>query len=174
MSQPGLSVVKCDHTYRDRFATSKLWNHLHQSTRSLSYPSFKRAISERLGVPRPPAYYEIGSKIGNLLHTRLRTEMSHLNSHLFQIQKHTTAKCSCGHPIENVRHYILYCPNYINERIKHNDNISEILGIDFTELLPIQQLHLILHGETLDEGGGRAVAYHFQKFIINSHRFTQL
>ena len=155
-------------------STSKLWNHLHQSTRSLSYPSFKRAISERLGVPRPPAYYEIGSKIGNLLHTRLRTEMSHLNSHLFQIQKHTTAKCSCGHPIENVRHYILYCPNYINERIKLNDNISEILGIDFTELLPIQQLHLILHGETLDEGGGRAVAYHFQKFIINSHRFTQL
>ena len=35
-------------------------------------------------------------------------------------------------------------PIYINERIKLNDNISEILGIDFTELLPIQQLHLIL------------------------------
>ena len=106
------------------------------------------------------------------MHTRLRTEMSHLNSHLFQIQKHTTAKCSCGHPIENVRHYIVYCPNYINERIKLNDNISQILGIDFTELLPIQQLHLILDGETLDEGGGRSVAYHFQKCIINLHRFT--
>ena len=34
-------------------STSKLWNHLHQSTRSLSYPSFKRAISERLGVLDP-------------------------------------------------------------------------------------------------------------------------
>ena len=163
-------------SYQQSFflSTSKLWNHLHESIRSLSYPSFKRAITERLGVPRPPAYYALGSKTGNILHSRLRTEMTHLNSHLFQLQKHTTAECSCGHPVENVRHFILSCPNYSAHRIQLVENISKIIGIDFNDLSPTYQLHLLLHGGTMDDEGGCALAYHFQNFVIFVHKFRCL
>ena len=138
-------------SYQQSFflSTSKLWNHLHESIRSLSYPSFKRAISEQLGVPRPPAYYALGSKTGNILHSRLRTEMTHLNSHLFQLQKHTTAECSCGHPVENVPDFVLSCPNYSAQRIQLVLNIFKIIVIDFCDLSPTYQLHLLLHGGTI-------------------------
>ena len=113
-------------------------------------------------------------KTGNILYSRLRTEMAHLNSHLFQLQKHTTAECSCGHPVENVRHFVLSCPNYSAQRIQLVLNISKIIGIDFCDLSPTYQLHLLLHGGTMDDEGGCALAYHFQNFVISSHRFAHL
>ena len=163
-------------SYQQSFfpSTTKLWNKLPESIRSRPHPSFKRTISERLGVPRPPTYYEIGSKLGNILHTRLRTEMSNLNSHLFQIQKFITSECSCGSPVENVRHYVLFCSNYDNQRHRLFRSISLITGIEFNGLSSEQQLRLLLHGESLDGGCGPAVAYEFQNFIINSHRFNHI
>ena len=163
-------------SYQNSFflSTGKLWNNLPEPTRTLSQTSFKREIAERLGVPTPPAYYATGSKMGNILHTRLRTEMSHLNSHLFQIHKHDTSECSCGHLVENARHFILYCPNYVPKRHELAQNISQALDIDFLSLPPLIQLRILIHGDTLGSEDGRAVACHFQNFLFNSHRFTNI
>ena len=155
-------------------STGRHWNLLHESTRSLPHASFKRAISERLGVPRPPAFYEIGTKTGNIFHARLRTEMSNLNSHLFQINKHVTTECSCGHRTENVHHYILSCPNYDIQRTELFHKISQTLNVNFGIMSPSLQLRMLLHGDSLGGGDGCAVACHFQNFLINSHRFVAL
>ena len=155
-------------------STCKLWNKIPESVRSLPRPSFRRAITERLGVSDPPPYYAFGSKIGNVLHTRLRMEMSHLNSHLFQIHKHTTTECSCGHPVENVRHFILFCKNYAHQRCTLFQNISNTLKIAFETLTPTHKLSILLHGESLDSEGGCKVAFHFQNFILSSHRFITI
>ena len=109
--------------------------------------------------------------MGNILHTRLRTEMSLLNSHLFRIHKHETPECSCGHGTENIRHFILSCPKYDPQRNVLFQKISRIIGANFSSMSPPLQLRMLLHGDSLGGEGGCAVAYHFQIFLLNSGRF---
>ena len=161
-------------SYQSSFflSTAKLWNTLPESLRSLSHTSFKKEINKRLGVSKPPDYYTLGSKTGNILHTRLRTEMSYLNSHRFQINKTDTPECCCGYPKEDVRHYVLFCPNYDIQRQELNQNVSRILGDNFTNYLPDLQLKILIHGDTLSGEGGREMARYFQNFLTKTNRFT--
>ena len=152
--------------------TAKHWNDLPETIRSLPRTSFKKTISERLGVTKPPKFYITGSKLGNTLHTRLRTGMSRLNSHLFQIQKSETSVCACGFPSENVRHYILDCPLFEPLRLDLFQTIYDQLGIEFNVISPKQKLDILIYGETLDDESGSVVAHLFQKFILKSNRFT--
>ena len=154
-------------------STCKLWNELPETIRSLPHTPFKRAIAERLGVSKPPNYYKIGSKEGNVLHTRLRTEMSLLNSHQFQINKCSTTACSCGYPRENVRHFTLFCRKYEQQRNELFRDTLHILGINDQLFDPNLTLRLFIHGETLGGEDERRVAHHFQKFLINSNRFSK-
>ena len=99
-------------------STIRLWNNLPENIRILTQHSqFKRAVFKQMGPSRPPKYYELGTKIGNILHTKLRLGISDLNSHLFQIQKSDTTACRCGHTQENVQHFIFQCPNYREKRL---------------------------------------------------------
>lgn len=154
--------------------TGKQWNQLHDETRSLPFTSFKRDISGQLGVLSPPNFYTVGSKTGNILHTRLRTGMSHLNSHMFQIQKHNSAVCSCGHATENEKHFILSCPNYAQQRDELFRNIMQALHISLNDLQTSVKLQTLLSGYNLEDEDGRVVAHYFQKFIFDTQRFNNL
>ena len=153
-------------------STAKLWNQLPESIRSLPMSSFKKAVHEHLGVPKPPAYYTFGSKSGNILHTRLRTKMSNLNSHRFLVNTHTTPECSCGYKVENVSHFVLFCPNFQRQRHKLFRNISQTLNIDFSMIPPEVKLNLFIHGKNVDCIDGRVVAHHFQNYLADSNRFA--
>ena len=152
--------------------TSKQWNQFHENVRSLSHKNFKKHVTKQLGLPKPPDFYFQGSKKGNTLHTRLRTEMSHLNSHLFKVQKSDIPSCSCGHPTENNSHFILHCPNYTHYRTILFDNISITLQNPFTLNTPQRQLDILIHGADLGGGEGRLVARYFQAYLLNCGRFT--
>ena len=128
--------------------------------------------TERLGMSTPPAFNALRTKIGNSLRTRLRTGISQLNSHLFQINKCATPACSCDHPNENTRHFILHCPNYDHQRHQLFRNVSQILGTDFSDISPPQQIRILLHGESLDTQKAQPVAKQFQNYILGSRRFT--
>ena len=161
-------------SYQSSFfpSTGKHWNRLPQSLRSLPRNSFKRAITRRLGMSNPPMYFKLGSKTGNIIHTRLRTGMSCLNCHLFRINKIATPECSCGHAVEDVRHFILFCKKIISQRNVLFQNISQVLGVNFSTLTPKSQLNLLIHGESLDVEDGHKIAHHFQIFLLNSKRFA--
>ena len=161
-------------SYQSSFflSTAKLWNHLPESLRSLPHTSFKKEINQRLGMPKPPDYYKIGSKTGNIIHTRLRTEMSCLNSHRFQINKADSPECSCGHFKEDVRHYVIFCRNYDAQRKTLFDNASRILGENFANYSPDQKLNILIHGDRLSGEGSREMAYAFQKFLTKTNRFS--
>ena len=150
--------------------TSKQYNEIPLDARNLNHTLFKKHLQKHLGTPKPPTYYTFGSKTGNTLQTRLRNEMSHLNSHLYAIQKVTSPACACGYKVESVRHYVLSCPLYTEQRQLLFNNMSLTLN-DFTHNNPSQQLEILLHGTNLSSGDGRAVAHHFQSFVLNSHRF---
>ena len=151
--------------------TSKQYNIIHQDIRNLNHTLFNKHLQKHIGIPKPPTYYTFGSKTGNTIQTQLRNEMSNLNSHLYAIQKVTSPACACGCKVESVRHYILSCPLYTEQRRSLFNSMSQTLNSNFTQYDPSQQLQILLHGTDLGCEDGRAVAHHFQSFVLNSHRF---
>ena len=75
--------------------TSKQWNQLPVITRQLTHKALKKNC-ELIGLPKPPYYYALGSKEGNILHTQTRNDMTYLNSQLYKIQKFPSPACDCG------------------------------------------------------------------------------
>ena len=53
-----------------------------------------------------------------VIHCRLRLEMSNLNNDLVNRHLSTDPKCSCGYSRQTAEHYLLHCPNYINIRTR--------------------------------------------------------
>ena len=88
----------------------KVWNNIPSDTCDCqSLNIFKRRISNE--CISPPKYYYIGSKLGQVLHTRLRLNCSSLNSHLFVRNLVCSPNCTCG-KIETTAHFLLECPKY--------------------------------------------------------------
>ena len=154
--------------------TTKQWNQLSQTTRELGHKAYKKHIREQLGPSVPPSFYNEGSREGNILHTRLRTGMTSLNSHLFRIQKFSTPACDCGYKDESTRHFVLSCPKYNQPRTTLFNNVAHIIGTSFTNRSPTQQLLILTHGTHLCDVDGRAVAREFQKILLASGRFTHI
>ena len=59
----------------------------------------------------PPSYYNAGSRIGQIVHTRLRLECSSLNAHLYSKTIVDSPLCVCG-DIENSTHFFFNCSRY--------------------------------------------------------------
>ena len=78
---------------------------------STSLSDFKRALS--LSNSKVPAYYYFGERSAQVIHCRLRLEMSNLNNDL--VNRHLSAdpKCSCGYSKETTEHYLLHCPTIL-------------------------------------------------------------
>ena len=65
-----------------------------------------------------PAYYYFGERNAQVIHCRLRLEMSNLNSDLVKRHLSTDPKCSCSYFRETAERYLLHCPNYSNIRAR--------------------------------------------------------
>ena len=98
--------------YRNSFIPSTTIS-VKQST-SLSV--FKRSLS--LSDSKVPAYYYFGERNAQVIHCRLRLEMSNLNNDLLNRHLSTDPKCSRGYSRETAEHYLLHGPNYLNNRAR--------------------------------------------------------
>ena len=154
-------------------ATTRDWNKLPESLRSTPSPrSFKREVLRRLGVPTPPAYYSLGTKIGNILHTKLRVGMSDLNAHQYTIQRTTTPICSCSNAPETTAHFIIHCRLHTPSRLKLTTALTHTLHFDFSNLPHDTQMRTLLHGTHLSTGERSGVARLFQQFLFETKRFV--
>ena len=103
--------------YRTSFfpSTTHLWNNLPehiQSSTSLS--AFKRFITNSDTIV-PPHFYA-GKRNEQILHCRMRNNMSNLNSDLQKRHLSPSASCTCGYSFESSEHYLLNCPLFTNIR----------------------------------------------------------
>ena len=152
-------------------STTRSWNNLPEPVRtSINYKTFKKHIRERLGSHLPPPYYFLGTRIGNLLHTKLRLKASKLNAHLFTIQKSDTSACPCGFPSETTEHFILTCPLYQTQRDALFQTLTRLLITDFSALSRSEQMDIIIHGEHLSRGVDSLVASAFHHFLESTQR----
>ena len=68
--------------------------------------------------PSPNSVYNCHNPKGLKFITRLRLGLSHLREHKFKhsFQDTINPLCSCGLDIESTEHFLLHCPQFVNER----------------------------------------------------------
>ena len=93
---------------------SKLWNNLDSSTQAMALPDFKEKVKTSL-KPDKIKHFSKGSKLGNILLTRIRLDRSYLNLHKFTIGHSDTPECMCHAKQELSLHFIIDCFLYSNE-----------------------------------------------------------
>ena len=104
------------------------WNNLDLKIRnSKIFSAIKKSI---LKFIRPSSNFTFNchSPKGIKLITRLRLGLSHLREHKFRHNFQDTLNpiCSCGDDIETTIHYLLHCPNYLDERRTLLGNLHSI------------------------------------------------
>lgn len=152
--------------------TIRQWNLLPESFRnSPSHRDFTRQVRQRFGAPEPPPLHSVGTKIGNTRHTQLRVGLSPLKAHLFQIQLSPSPECTCTHKHEDTPHFLLWCPNYTNQR-QTLINAAQSIIPHFDNLSTQCKLKVLLHGENLTKSQGIRMALHLQTYIAHTQRFS--
>ena len=80
-----------------------------------------------------PFYYYTGSRRGQILHSRLRMQLSSLNQHLCRKNIVDSPSCICG-LTESTTHYLFHCPRYTAQRQMYINSINVPINLT-TEIL---------------------------------------
>lgn len=149
--------------YYNSFLPSSVrnWNSLPVEARqSASVNSFKQFLNKNK-VP-VPKYYYTGSRQGQILHVRLRTNCSGLNLDLFLKNITESPLCRCG-SIEDTQHFFFHCPFFQAQRY-------DLLNAVSRHQTPT--LSILLYGDTtLSYEINKNIFENVQKFILQTKRF---
>ena len=150
--------------YSDYFlpSTIKLWNRFPIDTRnSRSLNIFMERIKTQNS--KCPAYYYSGTRLGQILHTRLRMNSNSLNEHLFIRNLVDSPNCACGQ-VESTFHFLISCKKYTD---LHNE-------LMYTINYPVTiDVKLLLKGsDTLSVDQNIDIFIKVHNFILKSKRFT--
>ena len=110
-----------------------------------------------------PHFFYVGSRLGHIVHARIRIGCSALNSDLFRKNIVNSPHCTCG-AIEIPTHYLLNCPHYKIPRQRHIFALNLHIPLS-TELLLVGSNELTINQNT-------EIVLSVQKFILSSKRFT--
>ena len=140
------------------------WNSLDEDVKhSDSTESFSRKLKKENKTS--PKWYCAGDRRFNIVHAKLRMLCSPLNDHLYSfIHVVDTPSCTCGHPRENNKHFLLECPLYMNERNVMIQNLEEI------NFHPSLNNLLYGNGKYIEEKNTKAFII-IQEFFRDSGRF---
>ena len=122
--------------------------------------ALRRCLNADLNLP--PRHYNVGNRLGQILHSRLRNKCSSLKHHLFSkniIQSHL---CDCG-AIGDSKHFFIDCPLYINLRQEMIGVISNLCTPTLNVLLMVTRLYR----STLI----KQIFLAIQNYVIRSKRF---
>ena len=105
-----------------------------------------------MNTPKVPDYFFGRERLCQTLHTRLRTECSFLNQHLFRRNLVPSPNCICGE-IESNTHFLFHCSRYneirqemltsIQQRIPHIPVTTQLLLSGDDDRLPTSDNSLI-------------------------------
>ena len=141
-------------------ATIRTWNNLPAETKEASTLTIFKSFLNR-NIQTPPKYFNVGTRLGQILQARLRMDCSSLNSDLYRKHIIPSPSCRCG-GFESVQHFFFSCPNYTVARERY-------LPAD----LRSYSVKDLLHGKTnLTSQENEALFLQVQDFIIKSGRFV--
>ena len=142
-------------------STTRLWNSLPENVKSTSSLSqLKKLIS--VSDATVPKHHYFGERNDQIIHCRLRMNMSNLKNDLFNRHLSDNSTCTCGSPTETAEHYLLHCPLYEGIRASTIHTLS----------LPLIDIETLLKGHpTLSLDENIAVFTVVHDFIKRSGRF---
>ena len=140
-------------------STIRAWNELSEEIKEANTVS---AFKYRLNRNKrsPPKYYNVGTRIGQILHARIRMECSSLNWHLFRKNIVASPTCDCG-GLESPYHFFFICPRCTGIR---NTYLSNILQTRCTK-------ELLFGKDTASVNENETLFLKVQDYIIKSRRF---
>ena len=148
--------------FRDSFlpATICAWNLLPNDIKqATSVASLKYRLNRNL--KRPPEYYNAGTRIGQILHARLRMQCSSLNSDLYRKKIVSSPSCQCGN-FESANHFLTTCPRFTAERRQY-----------LADLLPHYSVRELLYGKDgQTDLENENMFIQVQEYIVKSGRFS--
>ena len=116
-----LPPIKANHSFfKNTFFPSTIieWNKLDSNIRCPpSYKLFRKRIQEFIRL-RPNSIFNVPNSLGLTYLTRLFVGLIHLREHKFRhdFRYSLSPICNCGNAIESIKHYLLHCSNFRNER----------------------------------------------------------
>ena len=129
---------------------------------SNSIQSFKYQLNKNL--KKPPKYYYIGIRLSQIQHTRLRTDCSSLNHHLFSKYIVDSPHCACG-AVETTKNYFFECQRYNEIRTTMLNELANYCQPD---------LNIVLFGiPESDFDTNYRIIVTVQKYILDSKRFER-
>ena len=150
--------------YKQSFfpSTTILWNSLPDFMKlSDSIAEFKRYLSAN-DIRVPPFYYST-NRMSEIIHCKLRLEISDLNSDLYKRHLTENTSCLCGSALENAYHFLLVCPLF------HQIRRETIHKIENFQTIGTKQL---THGDVDFTTHKNKEAFEkVQAFIIQSRHF---
>ena len=89
-------------------STTYLWNELPDNYKTVdSISSFKRLLRKDDIIV--PLFYFGFNRTAEVIHCKLRLEISDLNGDLFKRHLTNDKSCACGHILEDAQHFLLEC-----------------------------------------------------------------
>lgn len=150
-------------TYSTSFIPSTIrdWNALSQNIKDAqTLNSFKLKLKGTRNHIQPHFDTIQVSRIGQILHTRLRLRCSSLNQELFQKNLVSSPLCSCG-SVETPSHFFFTCTKYVTQRQQHLLSLPHQLS-----------LSLLLNGDPNEsETVNNIIFKHAQLYILATKRF---
>ena len=97
-------------------------------------------------------------------HARMRIGCSKLRKDLhYNLHVADSSACQCGAPVEDAKHYLLYCPRYTDICVEMRQEIGD--------LMPITTRNLLFGNKHAKIESNYQVFAAVHKFIIKSGRF---
>ena len=142
-------------------STIRAWNSLPEDTKqSPPISSFKFRLKRDMN--KPPKYYNTGSRMGQILHTRIRLECSSLNAHLYRKSIVPEPTCQCG-GFESSYHIFFVCPKFVGARSRYLPaNLNNLTTRD-----------LLFGMENKTNHENEAIFIQIQEIIVESGRFAR-
>ena len=149
--------------------TTKQWNEMPARLRTIPTKLQFRKHLLRTRAPKPPdPFLAMGSKKGNILHTRLRLKSSQLNAHRYAQGKAEAPTCNCGNLKEDTEHFLTLCPIYSTARASLFEKLSSIPNLHFPNLSRTQKLKVMVMGPDGEHAIKKMVATAVQVFLLES------
>ena len=143
-------------------ATIRTWNNLSNKVKEEpSVAAFKHALNRHIQLP--PKYFNAVTRMGQILHARLRMGCSSLNSDLYRKNIVQSPCCSCGE-FESAKYFLFTCANYSVARERylprhlHSYTINDLLhgknnvSLHENEILTLQVQDFIFKSEGFVHG----------------------
>ena len=140
--------------------TIRLWNNMDNINKQCKTSDLlKLNLTKIVKQNRTPKYYNAGTRIGQIIHARLRMFCSNLNYHMYLRHLAEEQECQCGYKKEDAEHYLLQCPLYENSRKNF--------------LPPNSNLELLLYGNiNLNTASNNELFEKVSMYIIDTKRFN--